>query len=72
MLLHSAVKGSGAPHNIWLHAFLGTGQNFSRIAKNIVGTNYMLDLPNHGNSFHARYTRPHQVANDILKFAEAN
>ena len=33
----------------------------------------MLDLPNHGNSFHARYTTPYeQVSNDILKFAEAN
>ena len=72
MSLHSIVKGSGAPYNIWIHAFFGTGQNFAGIAPSITGTNYLIDLPNHGNSYHARYKTHEGIGEHILKFAEDN
>ena len=71
MLLHSSVYGTGAPHNIWLHGFLGHGGNFASIVKRITGTHYLLDLPNHGNSYHAKYAKPYEnVSNDVIKFAQ--
>lgn len=51
-LLHSIVKGHGAPHNLWLHGFFGSGANFGYVSRFVRGTNYLLDLRNHGDSFH--------------------
>lgn len=69
-LLHSRVKGQGSPTNLWLHGFFGSGANFSYVSRLVRGTNYLLDLRNHGDSFHATSVSSETAARDVLKFAE--
>jgi pimeloyl-ACP methyl ester carboxylesterase len=55
MKLHTQILGSGQPIVI-LHGFLGMGDNWKTISKNMAGKNFEVHLPdarNHGKSPHS-------------------
>ena len=73
-MLYSKIEGSGRPLLI-LHGFLGMSDNWKTL-----GTQYalegfqvhMLDLRNHGRSFHSNDFNYTVMVNDILDYCEVN
>ncbi|WEV74756.1 2-succinyl-6-hydroxy-2,4-cyclohexadiene-1-carboxylate synthase [Bifidobacterium sp. ESL0798] len=47
---HVSVYGAGQPYWLFLHGFMGSGQDFAPIARHIKGTALLPDLLGHGQS----------------------
>ncbi|CAN5145828.1 alpha/beta fold hydrolase [soil metagenome] len=71
MKLFFRESGDGAPVVI-LHGLFGSSDNWFTLAKKLSEKNkvYLLDLRNHGNSFHAEEFNYQVMAQDVLNFLE--
>jgi pimeloyl-ACP methyl ester carboxylesterase len=71
MKLFFRESGDGAPVVI-LHGLFGSSDNWFTLAKKLAEKNkvYLLDLRNHGNSFHAEEFNYQVMAQDVLNFLE--
>ncbi len=70
-LLHSKIVGKGEPLLI-LHGFLGSGDNWITLAKKF-GAHFevhLVDLRNHGRSFHANEMSFDMMSEDIRYYCE--
>lgn len=74
MLLHSNIIGQGQPFLI-LHGFLGMSDNWKTLGTQFAELGYevhMLDMRNHGHSFHSDDFSYGVMAQDIVDYSEAN
>ncbi|MCS7152380.1 MAG: alpha/beta fold hydrolase [Bacteroidia bacterium] len=73
MLLHFERLGSGEPAYVFLHGFLGSGDNWRTIAKSLSlsGSAYLVDARNHGRSPHAPTHRYPELAQDLIELLDA-
>ncbi len=72
MFLHSQIIGSGKPFVI-LHGFLGMGDNWKSLGNQFAEDGYevhLLDLRNHGRSFHSEIFNYAVMAEDVYKYYE--
>ena len=72
MLLHSNIIGTGKPLVI-LHGFLGMGDNWKTLGKQFAEVGYevhLLDLRNHGRSFHSDTFNYSLMVEDIHYYCE--
>ena len=71
-LLYSKIEGKGKPLLI-LHGFLGMSDNWKSIGVKFAENGFevhMLDLRNHGRSFHSEDFNYEVMVNDILKYCQ--
>ena len=71
MLLHSKIIGDSDNHVLFLHGFLGSGDNWISIARklNIEGfTVHLIDQRNHGRSFHSDNFDYEFMSNDLFEY----
>ncbi|MCX8112135.1 MAG: alpha/beta fold hydrolase [Bacteroidia bacterium] len=73
MRLHFEKFGRGKPAYVFLHGFLGSGDNWRSVAKSLSlpGTYYLVDARNHGRSPHATTHRYSDLAGDLAEMLEA-
>lgn len=73
MRLHFERLGEGNPTYLFLHGFLGSGDNWRTIAKSLSlpGSAYLIDLRNHGRSPHASTHRYPEIVADVLELLDA-
>ena len=74
MILHSQIFGSGTPFLI-LHGFLGMGDNWKTLGNRWAEENYevhLLDLRNHGRSFHSDEFSFEIMAEDLKNYCKEN
>lgn len=72
MILHSRIEGNGKPFVI-LHGFLGMSDNWKTLGTQFSEVGYevhMLDLRNHGKSFHSNDFSYQDMANDVKDYCE--
>jgi pimeloyl-ACP methyl ester carboxylesterase len=72
MLLHSRIEGIGKPFVI-LHGFLGMSDNWKTLGSQFAEVDYevhMLDMRNHGKSFHSNEFTYEVMANDVKEYCE--
>lgn len=72
--LYSKIEGSGKPLLI-LHGFLGMSDNWKTLGTRFAGDGFevhMLDLRNHGRSFHSEEFTYEAMANDIVEYCTAH
>lgn len=71
--LHFERLGAGEPVYMFLHGFLGSGDNWRTIAKNLhlTGTAYLIDARNHGRSPHAPTHRYPDLAADLIELLDS-
>ena len=72
MLLHSRIEGSGKPLII-IHGFLGMSDNWKSLGSNYAAEGFevhMLDLRNHGKSFHSDEFNYSVMTNDIFEYCQ--
>ncbi|MEO6347954.1 MAG: alpha/beta fold hydrolase [Aquaticitalea sp.] len=72
MLLHSNILGQGKPF-IFLHGFLGMGDNWKTLGTKWSEHNYevhLLDLRNHGRSFHSDEFNYEVMVQDLKVYIE--
>lgn len=72
MILHSRIEGSGQPFII-LHGFLGMSDNWKTLGSQFSEVGYqvhMLDMRNHGKSFHSNDFNYEVMANDVKAYCE--
>ncbi len=72
MLLHSRIEGEGRPLII-IHGFLGMSDNWKSFASLYAAEGFqvhMLDLRNHGRSFHSDEFNYTAMANDLLEYCQ--
>ena len=72
MLLHSRIEGEGRPLLI-IHGFLGMSDNWKSLGSNYAAEGFevhMLDLRNHGKSFHSDEFKYSVMANDIFEYCK--
>ena len=73
-ILHAKVEGTGIPLLI-LHGFLGMSDNWKSLGVQYAEAGYevhMLDLRNHGRSFHSEIFTYTAMAQDVLAYCHAN
>ncbi|MBU2525837.1 MAG: alpha/beta fold hydrolase [Bacteroidetes bacterium] len=73
-LLHSIVLGQGKPLLI-LHGFLGMLDNWKTIGNQLANDGFqvhLIDLRNHGNSFHSDEFNYDVMADDIKKYSDSH
>ena len=63
--------GDGLPI-IWCHGLLGNNLNMSTLAKNTPGDHFLVDLRNHGKSFHSPNMKYNALSEDILRLMDAH
>ncbi|HEX8562372.1 MAG TPA: alpha/beta fold hydrolase [Flavobacterium sp.] len=71
-LLYSKIEGQGEPLVI-LHGFLGMSDNWKTLGTKFAASGYevhMLDMRNHGRSFHSDAFSYNDMAGDISKYCE--
>jgi len=68
-MLHSFIVGKGTP-TVWLHGLLGNGLNFSNFANDLEGKHYLVDVRNHGRSFHDKSMSYPVLAEDLIRFLD--
>ena len=71
MLLYSKILGDSENHILILHGFLGSGDNWISIARklNFEGfTVHLIDLRNHGRSYHSEDFDYRLMSNDLFKY----
>ena len=74
MTLYSKIEGSGKPLLI-LHGFLGMSDNWKTLGTRYADAGYqvhMLDLRNHGRSFHSEEFTYEAMAQDIVAYCAAH
>jgi pimeloyl-ACP methyl ester carboxylesterase len=72
MLLHSLIEGNGPPLVI-IHGFLGMSDNWKSLGSNYASKAFqvhMLDLRNHGKSFHTDEFNYSAMSNDLLEYCQ--
>jgi esterase len=72
MLLHSRIEGEGKPLLI-IHGFLGMSDNWKSFGSLYAAEGFqvhMLDLRNHGKSFHSDEFNYKAMSNDILEYCQ--
>lgn len=73
-MLYSKIEGEGKPLLI-LHGFLGMSDNWKTIGSQFASDGFqvhMLDLRNHGKSFHSEEFSYDDMAQDIYEYCKAN
>ena len=72
--LASQAYGDGEPSIVILHGLLGSGRNWTTIAKRLAETHrvFTLDLRNHGNSPWADQMNYEVMAGDVASFIESH
>jgi esterase len=73
-MLYSKIEGQGKPLII-LHGFLGMSDNWKGIGQSFVAAGFqvhLLDLRNHGRSFHADEFNYEVMVSDVHKYCTAN
>lgn len=73
-MLHSKIEGSGKPLLI-LHGFLGMSDNWKTLGTQFVDQGYqvhLLDLRNHGRSFHSDDFSYALMVQDVYDYCKAN
>lgn len=71
-MLHSRIEGEGKPLII-IHGFLGMSDNWKSLGSQYAAEGFqvhMLDLRNHGKSFHSDDFNYTVMANDILEYCQ--
>lgn len=71
-MLHSKIEGKGMPLVI-LHGFLGMSDNWKTLGAQYASEGFqvhMLDLRNHGKSFHADEFNLNVMSIDVLKYCQ--
>ncbi|UPT72332.1 MAG: alpha/beta fold hydrolase [Flavobacterium sp. JAD_PAG50586_2] len=71
-MLHSRIEGAGKPLLI-IHGFLGMSDNWKSFGSLYVAEGFqvhMLDLRNHGKSFHSDEFNYKAMSNDILEYCQ--
>jgi pimeloyl-ACP methyl ester carboxylesterase len=71
-MIHSKIEGKGMPLVI-LHGFLGMSDNWKSLGTLYANEGYevhMLDLRNHGKSFHADEFNLNVMSSDVLKYCQ--
>lgn len=72
MILHSRIEGTGKPFII-LHGFLGMSDNWKTLGSQFVEEGFqvhMLDMRNHGKSFHSEDFSYEDMANDVKVYCD--
>lgn len=72
MILHSRIEGTGKPFVI-LHGFLGMSDNWKTLGSQFVEEGFqvhMLDMRNHGKSFHSDDFSYEDMANDVKVYCD--
>ena len=72
MILHSRIEGEGKPFVI-LHGFLGMSDNWKTLGSQFAEVGFqvhMLDMRNHGKSFHSDDFSYELMANDVKEYCE--
>lgn len=70
MILHSRIEGKGKPFVI-LHGFLGMSDNWKTLGTQYAEQGFevhMLDMRNHGKSFHSEAFSYEDMANDVKEY----
>lgn len=70
--LHSSIIGKGKPF-LFLHGFLGMGDNWKTLGNQFAEEGYevhLLDLRNHGRSPHVDEMNYHSMAQDVIAYCE--
>ncbi len=70
MILHSQIIGKGKPFVI-LHGLLGSGDNWKTLGRQFAEDGYevhLVDLRNHGHSFHSEIFNYEIMAEDLKKY----
>jgi esterase len=73
-MLYSKIEGAGTPLVI-LHGFLGMSDNWKTLGTNYASEEFqvhMLDLRNHGRSFHSDDFNYTIMVSDVLEYCKAN
>lgn len=73
-MLYSRIEGAGKPLLI-LHGFLGMSDNWKTLGTQYASEGFqvhMLDLRNHGRSFHSNDFNYEIMTQDILEYCDAN
>lgn len=73
-MLYSKIEGEGKPLLI-LHGYLGMSDNWKTLAGQIASEGFqlhILDLRNHGRSFHSDEFTYEAMVQDIVEYCEAN
>lgn len=73
-MLYAKIEGSGSPLLI-LHGFLGMSDNWKTLGGQYAKAGFevhMLDLRNHGRSFHSDEFTYQAMVQDVLDYCEAN
>jgi esterase len=73
-MLYSKIEGEGKPLLI-LHGFLGMSDNWKTIGAQFAADGYqvhLLDMRNHGKSFHSDSFSYELMAKDVLEYCEGN
>ena len=71
MLLHSKILGESSTEVLILHGFLGSGDNWLSIARELCKKNikvHLIDQRNHGRSFHTESFNYDDMCNDLLYY----
>ncbi|WP_293891637.1 alpha/beta fold hydrolase [Flavobacterium sp.] len=71
-MLHSRIEGEGKPLLI-IHGFLGMSDNWKSLGSLYAAAGFqvhMLDLRNHGKSFHSDEFNYNVMSNDILEYCQ--
>lgn len=68
--LYAKIFGENNPHLIILHGIFGTGDNWNAIGKKLSEnfTVHVLDVRNHGKSFHSSQMNYPVMANDVIDY----
>ena len=72
MILHSRIEGNGKPFVI-LHGFLGMSDNWKTLGSQYAEVGFqvhMLDMRNHGKSFHSEDFSYELMANDVKEYCD--
>lgn len=73
-MLYSKIEGEGKPFII-MHGFLGMSDNWRTLAKQYVEAGFqvhLLDLRNHGRSFHSEEWSYEVMQQDVFEYCQAN
>lgn len=73
-MLYSRIEGEGEPLLI-LHGFLGMSDNWKTLGTHFAEQGFLvhlLDLRNHGRSFHSDIFNYEAMVGDVLEYCEAN
>ena len=73
-ILHSKIVGSGEKHLLVFHGLFGQLDNWSTIGKQFGEhfTTHLIDLRNHGRSFHHNDSSLATMTQDIVNYMDAN